>query len=100
MRGDFFCQDVVLGPDGAIQPGEAYRMNRAALEEHATSRSARVVGPSETPPLSPHARGFAQLLRDGVAQTVEMTTWEPNYGRKAEAQVRWEAAHGRELGAD
>ena len=26
-----------------------------------------------------------------------MTTWEPDYGRKAEAQVRWEAAHGREL---
>jgi hypothetical protein len=48
--------------------------------------------------MNPHARGFARLLQAGTAKQVEMTTWEPNYGRKAEAQVRWEAANGRELG--
>jgi hypothetical protein len=61
-------------------------------------RSARIIGPAETPSLSPHARGFARLIELGLASEVEMTTWEPNYGRKAEAQVRWEATHGRELG--
>ena len=75
-------------------------MSRTLLEEHATSGSARIIGPAESPPLFPHARGFALLIRDGIAQPVEMTSWEPNYGRKAEAQVRWEATHGRELGAD
>jgi tRNA threonylcarbamoyladenosine biosynthesis protein TsaB len=40
------------------------------------------------------------LIGQGIAKPVELTTWEPQYGRKAEAQVRWEAAHGRELGVD
>ncbi len=100
MRGDFFCHDVAVTAAHTVEAGDARRLSRAALGEHAASRSARIVGPSESPPLSPHARGFAQLIRDGIAQPVEMATWEPNYGRKAEAQVRWEAAHGRELGAD
>jgi len=28
---------------------------------------------------------------------VDLASWEPDYGRLAEAQVRWEAAHGRPL---
>jgi tRNA threonylcarbamoyladenosine biosynthesis protein TsaB len=28
---------------------------------------------------------------------VDLASWEPEYGRLAEAQVRWEAAHGRPL---
>ena len=97
MRGDFFCQDVEVRSGGAVRPGESSRMNRAALEAHAAANSARIVGPAESVPLSPHARGFARLIRDEIAAPVDLTTWEPNYGRKAEAQVRWEAAHGREL---
>jgi tRNA threonylcarbamoyladenosine biosynthesis protein TsaB len=27
----------------------------------------------------------------------DLNTWEPAYGRLAEAQVKWEAAHGRPL---
>jgi tRNA threonylcarbamoyladenosine biosynthesis protein TsaB len=44
---------------------------------------------------SPHARAAAPLLdavmRDGP---VDLARWEPQYGRLAEAQVRWEAIHG------
>ena len=98
MRGDFFWQDVNVDASGSIVPGNSSRTSRADLERHAESRSARIIGPAENPPLSPHARGFARLIEQGLARAVEMTTWEPNYGRKAEAQVRWEAAHGRELG--
>ena len=98
MRGDFFWQDVNVHASGFIVPGTSSRTSRADLERHAISRSARIIGPAETPPRSPHARGFARLIELGLASAVEMTTWEPNYGRKAEAQVRWEAAHGRELG--
>ena len=100
MRGDFFFQDVSISASGEFRPGESGRTSRLLLEEHAASRSARIIGPAESPALSPHARGFALLMRHRIAQPVEMTSWEPNYGRKAEAQVRWEAAHGRELGAD
>jgi tRNA threonylcarbamoyladenosine biosynthesis protein TsaB len=37
------------------------------------------------------------LMRCGVAKQVSSSEWEPEYGRLAEAQVRWEAAHGRPL---
>jgi tRNA threonylcarbamoyladenosine biosynthesis protein TsaB len=30
---------------------------------------------------------------------VDLAGWEPDYGRLAEAQVRWEAVHGRPLTA-
>ncbi len=100
MRGDFFCQDVEVESDGSIRPGEAWRTTRALLEEHASLLGAQIVGPAESPHRSPHARGFGMLISQGIAHSVEMTTWEPEYGRKAEAQVRWEAAHGRELGGD
>lgn len=100
MRGDFFCQDIDIQTGGLITPGESWRTSRADLETHASARKAQIIGPGESPPLAPHARGFATLIEQGIVTQVELTTWEPEYGRKAEAQVRWEAAHGRELGGD
>lgn len=48
----------------------------------------------------PRARAAALLLDEILAMArVDLATWEPEYGRKAEAQVRWEAAHGRPLTA-
>jgi tRNA threonylcarbamoyladenosine biosynthesis protein TsaB len=99
MRGDFFCQDVGVEAS-SIRPGDSWRTSRELLESHAVSQGATIIGPSESPKRDPHARGFATLIRLGIAKPVELTTWEPDYGRKAEAQVKWEAAHGRELGAD
>jgi tRNA threonylcarbamoyladenosine biosynthesis protein TsaB len=100
MRGDFFCQDVEIENASAVRPGDSWRTSREQLEAQAAEWGATIIGPSESTPREPHARGFAVLIRLGIAQPVEMTTWEPDYGRKAEAQVRWEAAHGRELGED
>jgi tRNA threonylcarbamoyladenosine biosynthesis protein TsaB len=38
------------------------------------------------------------LLESVIEQgPVDLASWEPDYGRLAEAQVRWEAAHGRPL---
>jgi tRNA threonylcarbamoyladenosine biosynthesis protein TsaB len=98
MRGDFFGQAVDVSTEGVVTPGESWRESRAELEQQAARIGASIVGPVESIPMPPHARGFAVLIRDGIARPAEMTTWEPDYGRKAEAQVRWEAAHGRELG--
>lgn len=99
MRGDFFCQDVVITTDGTLEPGISWRANRDQVTEHAASRGARIIGPTESPSMKPHAAGFVRLLTLNLAHPVDLTTWEPAYGRKAEAQVRWEAAHGRELDA-
>jgi tRNA threonylcarbamoyladenosine biosynthesis protein TsaB len=97
MRGDVFCQAVTVTEPDRILPGEAWRGSRSDLEARVATTGETIAGPAETYPLIPHARGFAPLIRSGIARQVEMTTWEPDYGRKAEAQVRWEAAHGREL---
>lgn len=46
----------------------------------------------------PHARGAARVLDSIIASgSVDIETWEPIYGRLAEAQVKWEALHGRPL---
>ena len=100
MRGDFFCQEVEIGDGGSIRPGDSWRTSRELIAAHAASQGAAIIGPAESPKRDPHARGFATLIRSGLVKPVELTTWEPDYGRKAEAQVKWEAAHGRELGAD
>ena len=67
---------------------------RAAAVEGAV-----VLGPGQDIDSRPHARGVAALL-DQIISTgpVPIDTWEPDYGRLAEAQVRWEAAHGKALG--
>jgi tRNA threonylcarbamoyladenosine biosynthesis protein TsaB len=47
----------------------------------------------------PRARDLLELLhRPGGASTIaNLDLWEPEYGRPAEAQARWERAHGRSL---
>lgn len=96
MRGDFFCHEVEVLATSLV-PGRAPRVSRLELDARARAIGAVVVGPKESPAMHPHARGFARLMALGLTEAVELTSWEPNYGRKAEAQVRWEATHGREL---
>ena len=49
----------------------------------------------------PHARGVAKMIDRIVAGgQCDLNTWEPVYGRLAEAQVKWETAHGRPLAVD
>ena len=48
------------------------------------------------------ADGAAGLFRlaalgGGLSRVDDLESWEPDYGRPAEAQARWEAAHGRAL---
>ena len=44
------------------------------------------------------ARDMVVLSEGELLHPVELASWEPDYGRLAEAQVKWEAAHGRALG--
>ncbi|HET7631980.1 MAG TPA: tRNA (adenosine(37)-N6)-threonylcarbamoyltransferase complex dimerization subunit type 1 TsaB [Gemmatimonadaceae bacterium] len=98
LRGEVYAQLVEVGVAGAA-PLDVWRLVAAdAVEAVAGELSAVVVGPGATLRAQPHARGFARLAR-GVegAAPVDAASWEPDYGRLAEAQVRWEAAHGRPL---
>jgi tRNA threonylcarbamoyladenosine biosynthesis protein TsaB len=96
LRGEFYVEafavhqggDVELIPTRHIVPvGE--------LPLLAESLGAQVVGPGQPVDRRPHARGVPGLER--LIVPVDLAAWEPSYGRKAEAQVRWEAAHNQPL---
>ncbi|MBI5601290.1 MAG: tRNA (adenosine(37)-N6)-threonylcarbamoyltransferase complex dimerization subunit type 1 TsaB [Gemmatimonadetes bacterium] len=95
MRGERYAQDVVVHADGRVAADGSAAI--ATLEQLAASR-ASVIGPLEPGAHAPHARGVAAMLDACLAEgPVDLDAWEPSYGRLAEAQVRWEAAHGRPL---
>jgi tRNA threonylcarbamoyladenosine biosynthesis protein TsaB len=64
---------------------------------------AKIVSPSpfeNSVVATPRARGVARV--EELVQSrgpVDIGRWEPSYGRLAEAQVRWETAHGKPLSA-
>lgn len=63
-------------------------------------RGTRIAGPGHRFAGAPHARGVANLQGWLASRApADLASWEPVYGRLAEAQVRWEAAHGRPLAA-
>jgi tRNA threonylcarbamoyl adenosine modification protein YeaZ len=80
-----------LSPDALV--GEAPPAAVAVLERWT---GLEMIGPPEG---APHAAQLIGLVaREGGARRVEDAQgWEPVYGRPAEAQARWEVAHGRPL---
>lgn len=101
MRGESYAQLVEISADGALASHEPWRMvRRETLGALARELHARTVGAGGEVEATPHVRGVARLLSRGVVfEPVDLASWEPDYGRLAEAQVKWEAAHGRPLGA-
>jgi tRNA threonylcarbamoyladenosine biosynthesis protein TsaB len=84
---------VSRGLEPGLVVGDAPAEILGALE---TWTGLRVIGPPEG---SPRAARLLDLIgREGGAWRVEdPRAWEPVYGRPAEAQARWETAHGRPL---
>jgi tRNA threonylcarbamoyladenosine biosynthesis protein TsaB len=81
-----------LGPELRIQSTE--------VADRAAQARALLVGPSvsETGSTVPRAGAVARLMALlGSTPAADLATWEPAYGRLAEAQVKWEATHGRAL---
>jgi tRNA threonylcarbamoyladenosine biosynthesis protein TsaB len=98
LRGEYYVVACVVADDGEIADvGEAALVDRKELDDVARD-GRRLVGDKRGIAGAPHARGVvraaALLERRGP---VDLRTWEPRYGRVAEAQRRWEAAHGRSL---
>jgi len=98
MRGDVFAAVFSVTESAISSESATTILPRADLETFARAHSARTIGPSETLAVSPHARGVVVLgARAPWPPAADLAAWEPDYGRLAEAQVRWEAAHGRAL---
>src|SRR6266566_7059574 len=100
MRGEYFATRIILPVTGiAIQSEPATLMSSEQLEHfRLRERGVRIVGPDQEIDARPHARGVAPILASIIeSDPIDLASWEPDYGRLAEAQVRWEAAHGRPL---
>ena len=99
LRGEAYVGGYSVRANGAVTIMLAERLVRQAeIEQLASSIDATTVGPGQAVERAPHAHG-ARLLESMIAAAgpVSLGEWEPRYGRKAEAQMRWEAAHQKQL---
>ncbi|MEX2181788.1 MAG: tRNA (adenosine(37)-N6)-threonylcarbamoyltransferase complex dimerization subunit type 1 TsaB [Gemmatimonadaceae bacterium] len=99
MRGDRYLALVTIGPAGALATVESLGLAPATeVAARAAALQATPIGPGEDLDAAPHARGTARCAAlIHAAGPVALGSWEPVYGRLAEAQVKWEAAQGRPL---
>ena len=98
LRGESYVAEFEHDA-GAVRPvGDLRLVANTDLQATAQATNARLVGPDQAESWQPHARGVA-LLEEVLVSTgpVNLAGWEPIYGRLAEAQVKWEATHGKPL---
>jgi tRNA threonylcarbamoyladenosine biosynthesis protein TsaB len=100
MRGEIFTA-LYSVENGAIRQSDGPRILRESeLLDEAERLGAKAVGGANDVVEVPHARGVARVLDQVIAGgACDIDSWEPMYGRLAEAQVKWEAEHGRPLSA-
>ena len=102
LRGDRYAAVIRTDATGEVRAVEPLGLIvAAALPERAVALGATLIGPDEHESASPHARGVARCAAlIAAGGEVDLAAWEPVYGRLAEAQVKWEATHGRTLVAE
>jgi tRNA threonylcarbamoyladenosine biosynthesis protein TsaB len=97
-RNEWFSADVRCDADGAITVGGVQLVGDAELRARAERKHAQLLGPGLHRDARPAAASVVPRLPAILASGgVDLDLWEPAYGRLAEAQVKWEAAHGRPL---
>jgi tRNA threonylcarbamoyladenosine biosynthesis protein TsaB len=97
-RGEWFAADVEANVDATLSISAMRLVSDVALRAHVAGLDARVIGRGEAIDALPRASAVVGILdRLLAAGPVAVDAWEPDYGRLAEAQVRWEAQHGRPL---
>lgn len=107
LRGERFVQQFRVANGTVESIGELQRMSLARLDENAETGATAAalvaignkhVSAHDTHCVVPRAQNVAWLAnRWEHYAPVDLSTWEPNYGRLAEAQVKWEEANQRAL---
>ena len=97
LRGEMYVAGFQLDDRGGLVECLPLRL---VLSDHVAALAASIgatpIGPSQRLHAMPRASGALRLSALG-ARGVDVGRWEPEYGRKAEAQAKWEAAHGTAL---
>ncbi len=99
MRGEYYAADFHVTCDGVTEIVAPRIVDEGKLRAYAAERDAalRIAGlEGVNPKMSDVARLLDSVFEKGP---VDLGSWEPRYGRLAEAQVRWEKASGRPLNA-
>jgi tRNA threonylcarbamoyladenosine biosynthesis protein TsaB len=98
LRGEHYVALYERTPDAVTELFPSRLARTDELTTLSSMHSAVLVGPGLEVDLAPHAAGSVRCeMLMASAGPVDLISWEPAYGRKAEAQVKWEAAHGRPL---
>ena len=99
-RNEWFAASFAAAGGDAVGLGPECVADADQLRDIATTNHARIVGAGFDLEAVPRAAAVvAHLALIEAAGAVDLDSWEPSYGRLAEAQVKWEAAHGRPLTA-
>ncbi|HEX2716216.1 MAG TPA: tRNA (adenosine(37)-N6)-threonylcarbamoyltransferase complex dimerization subunit type 1 TsaB [Gemmatimonadaceae bacterium] len=97
MREELYVSLVEVAAGGIVVAATRPEVITAALlEPRATRDDATPLGPGLRIDSRPQAAALARIA-PALVTPVSLASWEPQYGRLAEAQVKWEATHGRPL---
>lgn len=95
LRDEWYAAVFARLEDGSVVEIQPPRLvAKEAIGSLAASVGATIIG-AAAGHAEPHTSGCVALA-DAIEQSgpVDIERWEPAYGRLAEAQVKWEAAHG------
>lgn len=103
LRAERYVLDVMFSADNSVRAQSAVqRMTLDQLAVHAAGRPRLAVLTSPTPDVetcvvTPSSASLLWVSPDSWSIAVPLDSWEPRYGRLAEAQVKWEVSHGAPL---
>jgi tRNA threonylcarbamoyladenosine biosynthesis protein TsaB len=102
LRGEFYAALFHVSATGdVIELEGAAVVSAEHVADLARGADARIVSPTSFDDgIRTHARAAGVTRLEGLLMSrgpVDLATWEPTYGRLAEAQVKWESTHGRPL---
>ena len=101
MRGEFHALRCVVDQEGRVtSEGEVELLPEAGLPGAGASASALTeIGPGRTIDAAPHARGVALMMPEILGRgRLDASSWEPDYGRLPEAEVRLEGPTNLKVG--
>lgn len=101
LRGERYVLSVTRHADGTVSwDGATVRRSIDDVRQAADSLVSIGTAPALLPSayeVQPDASAIVRVTGSWRDAPVTLASWEPMYGRLAEAQVKWEESHGRPL---